>query len=136
MRTRLFALFLLLSSVSLVSCQQDSTDDVRPATEILQDSWTWQQSSGGFTGQVLTPAGTGDQQQLEFGPDGQVRRYRNGRLLGTDSYTVRRGTSVIDGQTAFIIRYGSGLAQSALVGGSHLTLRDEVADGQQHEYNR
>ncbi|WP_345220899.1 hypothetical protein [Hymenobacter koreensis] len=120
----------------LTGCSKE-TDTLEPtAGPLLQDSWTWSQTSGGFTGQVLTPAGTGDQQQLEFGADGQVRRYRNGRLVATDTYSVSRGTSVIDRQNAIIVKYGSGLDQSAFISGSLLTLRDEAADGQLHQYSR
>ncbi|WP_400191935.1 hypothetical protein [Hymenobacter sp. B81] len=85
---------------------------------------------------MLTPAGTGDQQQLEFGPDGQVRHYRNGRLVSTDTYELRRGLSRLDGQPATLVQYGRGLGQSAILSNSELILRDEAADGQQHVYSR
>jgi hypothetical protein len=137
MLTRLLFGSLLVASASLSSCQkQDIEEEVRPTTQSIQDSWTWAESKGGFSGMRMTPTSTGNQQQVEFNTDGTFRQYSNGQLVRTDTYTITVGTSKIDFQTLPIIHYGRGLDQSAIVSSNHLTLRDEAADGQVHEYQR
>jgi hypothetical protein len=132
---RSLLIIFLFATGLLTSCSAD--EDVRPITAGgLQDSWTWVESIGGIAGSRQSPTTTGNQKQLEFGSDGTVRYYLNGRLVSTETYTIQTGNSIRTNQPTQLIVYGNGRKNSFEVHNNTLLLWDEVYDGYQHQYQR
>lgn len=70
----------------------------------LQGKWRWIETSGGFAGQVSTPATENYKMSIEFLSNGILKEYKNGEFINKCNYTVEKGKSiyVADGEVLLI----------------------------------
>jgi hypothetical protein len=133
----ILAMAFLAVCLFLTSCRKDITV---PNSEMnkLFGNWQWIETSGGFAGQVKTPATEGYSQSVEFKSDGIYKLYHDGKQKDKKTFTLSQGSSIHDTVTAVLITYkntGCGnktedvIKQSVKFGGQDtLFLLDECAD--------
>lgn len=101
----------------------------------LMYQWNWLGSSGGFAGQTITPASTGDKIIIEF-TSKKYLKYVNGQLEEEVRYSIKEGESIFSTQKTNIIELRSGWRQSYKISGDTLFLADECFDCSGHVYVR
>jgi hypothetical protein len=120
---KLVILFLALSACD---------PGIKPDAELLSE-WQWVSSGGGFAGQVLTPASTGEEITVEFTAK-KFFKYVNGQLTEEFRYTIKLEESIFSTEPQEIINYSNGWRQSYLIKDDTLYLSDQCYDCFGHVY--
>ena len=97
--------------------------------------WYYQGSSGGLAGDTF---GEADGSAIEIGPDNAIEHYDpDGRLVGTETITVRRGPSIFGSEDAWIIESSGGIPRVASLNeDGSMSLADNVYDGFSSRFTR
>lgn len=142
---KLFLVTIMTLLFSVTACKKDISIP-NPELEKLFGTWNWVQSSGGFSGQAITPTTAGYSQTVEFNQNGSYKIYENGKQKDKMKFSLSSGNSIHSTETAYLIKYkDSGLfdkennsvTQSVRFGGNDtLFLSDECYDCYQHIYIR
>lgn len=119
-------IFILLPL--LLACENRVKPDVN-----LVNNWQWLSSSGGFAGQILTPASTGDEVSIEF-TSKKFRRYKNGSQVEDLRYSVKLEKSIFSTEDVEVINYSNDWRQTYRIAGDTLYLSDECYDCFFHTY--
>lgn len=107
LRSKLFIAVLLGISITLSACKK-SIDLPHPELEKLFGSWEWIGSSGGFSGDNITPSSAGYSKTVEFRKNGVYRWYKNGKLEDKMRFTVTQdSSSIFTNGLAYIIVYSN-----------------------------
>lgn len=122
----------VLTGMALLGCGEITAPDVDRG---ILGRWTWVESTGGIAGITQTPSSTGETRSLRF--DGSVvETFRDGQLLRTDAYSIRRTT---DREGFEIVYQGSAAAfpsQDVDLQDHTLVLVDPCCDGFTSRYQR
>ncbi len=143
---KLWVFAIVMLSFFMTTCRKDISVPNQDLDKLFT-TWNWVQSTGGFAGQVTSPATTGYSQTIEFGRDGIYKRYKNGKLLDKFKFTLSEGTSIFSTGSAFLIKYEQTgifssndspmISQSIKFSGQDtLFLNDEVYDGYSNIYTK
>jgi hypothetical protein len=138
-----------IAIVALSFCFTTCRKDISvPSTDLdkLFGTWNWIQSSGGFAGQINSPATSGYSQTIEFNKNGIYKIYKDGKQKDKMKFTLTNGTSIYNTGTAYLIKYKDiglfdkndhSVTQSVKFGGQDtLFLNDECYDCYGHIYIR
>ena len=123
----LFVLFSLTALLSSCSKNEDTSD-----LSSITGKWKWIESKGGITGGTETPASTGKIINLQISSN-QVKKYENGILIATHSYTIQSLPSIFGGEKPTLV-YDNEEKQSYELIGNQLNLNDECNDCYVHKY--
>lgn len=113
----------------------NSTNDSTKESNPILGKWEWIESSGGITGATTTPASTNTKNQLEIS-DTTVKRYVNGVLVATDSYSIETKKSIFGGEKQMLVYKEGNPSQSFSVLNDKLVLNDECYDCYQSKYSK
>ena len=115
---------LLIFVVSLfVSC----TSSEKVTQQKLIGTWNWIGSSGGIDGRTETPESTGKSKRLEISSN-TIKRYQNGDLVVTNTYTIQTRESIIFGEPREMLVYTENFSQVFELKQNELTLFDMCND--------
>lgn len=138
--------FILFFFIFLVNCNKDVSVP-NEYLEKLFGSWTWMQSSGGFTGgQTTTPMTEGYSQDVEFNRNGIYKLYQDGKQKEKMKFSLTEEPSNNSTGIKYIIKYDDAgiITQNKLVdtqsilfeGEDTLFLNDQCVDCYGHTYIR
>jgi hypothetical protein len=131
-----FTIYLLLFAVT--ACKTSNVEiDPDIKMKDLYGKWAWIKSSGGLTGQIITPASTGNNDMLDISSN-IIKKFRNGHLLVQYPYQVKKSASIIDKRLYYqLVPVNGGLIQSiTMLRNDTLVLSDEAYDGYGFTYVR
>lgn len=114
----------------LVSC---STSESTIIANSIVGKWDWVQSSGGITGETITPSSTNKSMSVEI-LKSEVKTYENGNLTATESYSIQTKESIFGGKKPMLVYLSGKPSQSFSMEGAKLFLSDECYDCYQSEY--
>jgi hypothetical protein len=140
---KLFTIAILALSLFMASCRKDiSVPD--SSLDKLFGKWNWVQTSGGFTGQINTPALAGYTSTIYFKKTGICKSYENGKEQYKLKFSLSEGTSIYSTGTAYLIKYeqtglfpkkATTIAESIRFGGQDsLYLSEEASGGYIYAY--
>lgn len=124
--------YIILSFIILSGCTRKKVNTEE--SEII-GNWNWVESFGGIAGILETPESTGNTIQLDISSN-TIKKYVNGVLESSLSYSIETGDSGILGGTQEMIIYENDFRQSFILTGNTLLLYDECDDCFQHEYEK
>lgn len=113
-----------LAAALLLNCS--NTDDDNTFTSI-QGQWQWEHSSGGFTGENLTPENTGEQRRLIITAD-SIKTYVNQTLSYKSAYSIAKKTSVLYNDTRTMIIDDNGSKSIITLEANNLKLTHDCFD--------
>jgi hypothetical protein len=116
----------------LVSCSKQS--DIVDIKNLIGE-WRWVKSTGGISGDIVTPESTGNQIMLEISED-SYKKFINGTLELELSYYLIIGQSIWTPVPKNIFVFEDESKQSIDLSGNELILYEECYDCFQHEYIR
>jgi hypothetical protein len=100
----LIAIVFMAVSMIFSACRKDiSLPD--PSLDKLFGSWEWVETSGGYAGQIKTPATEGYSKTIEFKSNGIYKVYIDGKRDGKMTFTIKEGTSILTNASAWFIDY-------------------------------
>ncbi len=92
--------FILLIALSIFSCDKN---DSEIENKIITQSWAWQRSNGGLTGNSQsTPASSGENKVMTFYAD-SVEIAVNGEISTITSYFIQPEESILHNETFDIL---------------------------------
>lgn len=109
--------FLLAICLLFSACRKDistPTDDCRK----LFGTWRWVQSSGGISGQVITPDSEGYTLEIEFKSNGVVKKFKNGNKIFKKTFEFEEGESIFSTGKTYLIKYKDGMLKKMQVSNS------------------
>jgi hypothetical protein len=141
----LMAIAYITVSMIFSACRKDiSLPD--PSLEKLFGSWEWVQTSGGFAGQIKTPATEGHTQSVEFSSKGIYKLFINGDQKSKSKFTLSYTTAMHSPDSPVLVTYenlGSGHQSDDIVkqyltfkGEDTLYLNDDCVDCFNYVYVR
>jgi hypothetical protein len=113
------------------SCSTNSESIIKQKSII--GKWVWIKSSGGISGETLTPSSTGKSIVIEIS-NLEVKILENGNVSSNNPYAIVTKESVFGGQRQMIVYTLGKPSQSFSVVGDKLFLNDECYDCYQSEY--
>ncbi|MBI3005819.1 MAG: hypothetical protein HYY49_10455 [Ignavibacteriales bacterium] len=104
MRKEIITKILILTSTGLLACSQSLPTE--PNEVSLYYLWTWQFSTGGFSGyDTLTPGRIGFTRKIEFTTDGTFKEFRNDSLWGITQFTITKEKTIFTSDSLQLIRF-------------------------------
>jgi len=94
----LFIAFLFIG----VGCHETRTGSNPEPQQLLEGTWNWEQSSGGFAGTTIKPEDSGYRIKRIFTGDSEFMVYRNDTLLYSGTYSIQPPA---DKKQDYIIKY-------------------------------
>ncbi|KIA86851.1 hypothetical protein [Flavobacterium sp. AED] len=113
------------------SCSNNSESIIKQKSII--GKWEWTKSSGGISGETLTPSSTGKSIVIEIS-NLEVKILENGNLSSNNPYAIETKESIFGGQRQMMVYALGKPSQSFSVVGDKLFLNDECYDCYQSEY--
>ena len=110
----------------------------------LFGTWEWVQSSGGFSGQTITPVSEDYSMSVEYTEKGVYRKYKDGKKISKLNFKIEERATIAISDFKFLIDYREGPcskvgvnSQSFRFGGTDtLFLNDDCYDCFSHIYVR
>lgn len=139
------SILIALMCISILSCKKKNTNAI-PENEIisiednidLSGKWNWVMSSGGYSGEIITPNSSGNNKIIEFTSDSIFRSFTNNNLNIETIYQIVKSKSYFSLDSVFVIKYANqNITQS--IRPSHpdtLILNDESMDGYTNVYTK
>jgi hypothetical protein len=138
-----FSLSFIAILIIISSCSKD-IDLPNSDAEKLIGSWKWVESSGGFSGRIISPSTEGYTKNLEFLKNGIYTESRNKKWYTDLQYTFHKAHSIYSTESVYQIKYlktpnnsYDNESQSFQFSGNDtLYLKDECHDCYSHIYVR
>lgn len=115
---------ILFIGIIISSCSSD--DDSSNTTSNLVGTWDWVRSSGGITGEIITPASTDSTMKLEI-TNTMIKRYINDDLIFENRYTIEI-RETMSGEPREMIVESNGSREIIDLERSTLTLTGDCSD--------
>ena len=127
---KIISIFTIAVLIFTISCKNDDLDSK------LYGTWTWLESSGGYSFLRYTPETEGYYLAIEFDKSGNFKIYKNEQLETIDKFTIKKGKSIYTSKITNLLEYKEQSIMQSIefVKNDTLILRDECYDCFTHIY--